>query len=332
MKQKICLISFDNWHYDKYIIKLLQQKGIDAYHINLGGYKHANLISRVINVFSKIFLGINLKTKKKQEHILSELEKNGQHDIILVINPDVIELKYHQLIKQHTKKYIAYLYDSLHRCPVDHLLNAGLFDEVFSFDEQDAKAHNFIKMNNYIYFDKKPIPAEKPPYKITTISSFDKRFPIYNTIANQLEQMKAPFHFIFVSRNINFKKFKYNFKAEAGAKTNKQLLFQSKKIRLKQLLKLYSEAEIILDIVQNNQTGLSFRVFEAMGMQKKLITDNKTIVNYPFYNPNNILIIDRDNPVITPEFLATDYEPVPEAIYNQYTLDNWVSTIFNLQK
>ena len=124
MNKKICLISFDNWQYDKYIIKSLQHKNIDAYHINLGSYKHANLLSRVINSFSKIFLRINLKTKKKQEHILAELQKNGMHDIILVINPDVIELAYHQQIKQHTKKYIAYLDDSLHRCPVDHLRKA----------------------------------------------------------------------------------------------------------------------------------------------------------------------------------------------------------------
>ena len=330
MNKKICLISFDNWQYDKYIIKSLQHKNIDAYHINLGSYKHANLLSRVINSFSKIFLRINLKTKKKQEHILAELQKNGMHDIILVINPDVIELAYHQQIKQHTKKYIAYLYDSLHRCPVDHLLKADLFDEIYSFDEEDAKANNFTKMNNYIYFDKQEIPAEKPKYKAITVSSFDKRFPVYNAIANQLEKMQYPFNFIFVSHNMRFKKLKFNSKAAADLKTNNLLKFQSKKIRLKQLLKLYAEAEVIFDIVQNRQTGLSFRVFEAMGMQKKLITDNKSITKYPFYNPQNILIVDRDNPVIEKDFLETPYQPIPDEIYNQYTIDTWVNKIFKL--
>jgi hypothetical protein len=51
---KICLISFDNWHYDSFIIEALRKKNIDAYHIKLGAYKHASLMSRIINAFNKI--------------------------------------------------------------------------------------------------------------------------------------------------------------------------------------------------------------------------------------------------------------------------------------
>jgi len=57
-----------------------------------------------------------------------------------------------------------------------------------------------------------------------------------------------------------------------------------------------------LDLVQGNQTGLSFRVFEAMALQKKLITDNKAIRNYPFYNPNNILILDSKEIILNSDF------------------------------
>ena len=56
---KICLISFDNWHYDSFIIEALRKKNIDAYHIKLGAYKHASLMSRIINAFNKIILRKN---------------------------------------------------------------------------------------------------------------------------------------------------------------------------------------------------------------------------------------------------------------------------------
>ena len=46
----------------------------------------------------------------------------------------------------------------------------------------------------------------------------------------------------------------------------------------------YLEGNIILDIAHPHQKGLSFRPYEAMGLRKKLITTNKDITNYDFYN------------------------------------------------
>ncbi len=330
---KICLISFDNWHYDSYIIEALKRKNIDAYHIKLGAYQHADLRTRILNFLSKVFLGTNPKNIKKQEYILEQLQKHGQHDQILVINPNVIDLAYHKKIKEYTKEYNAYLYDSLHRCPVDELLEAHLFDTIYSFDIEDCVNNGFILMNNYIYFDK-PKEFILPKYDVLTVSSFDKRFPIFNRIAFQLKEHNLSFKFLFVSRNIRYKTFKYNLKRILKQKFNmlieKSIRFQSKKIPLKKLLDLYTETKIIVDIVQGNQSGLSFRVFEAMGLQKKIITNNPNVKNYNFYNPNNILVIDKELQFDT-SFFETDYTPIPDAIYNQYTIDSWVNVIFKLK-
>ena len=332
--QKICLISFDNWKYDQFIVEKLVEKGYDAYHINLGSYKHATIFKRIKNLFSKIFLGKNLKKNQKQKFIIDTLISNGFHDQILVINPDVIDLKYHKIIKKQTKKYITYLYDSLSRCPVEHLIDENLFDEIYSFDENDCNVNGFTKMNNYIYFEKKKITFNNE-FKVSTISSFDKRFRLFNTIGSNLVNKKYSTNFIFVSRNINFKTLKYNFKIILKKSKEKQInpkfKFQSKKIPLKQLFDFYAKTDVILDLVQGTQTGLSFRVFEAIGFQKKIITDNKFIQKYPFYDKNNIYIIGKENTEIPVDFLNSNYVPIPDEIYNQFTLETWVNTIFNLK-
>jgi hypothetical protein len=41
----------------------------------------------------------------------------------------------------------------------------------------------------------------------------------------------------------------------------------------------------ILEILQNNQHGATLRYFEAVCYNKKLLTNNKDIIYYPFYNP-----------------------------------------------
>ncbi|HEY0091450.1 MAG TPA: lipopolysaccharide core biosynthesis protein rfaS, partial [Flavobacterium sp.] len=73
------------------------------------------------------------------------------------------------------------------------------------------------------------------------------------------------------------------------------------------------------------------RVFEAMGLGKKLITTNPDIVNYDFYNPNNIFVWEESTNEIPEYFLNTPYEELPENIYRKYSQENWVKTIFGQQ-
>ena len=82
-----------------------------------------------------------------------------------------------------------------------------------------------------------------------------------------------------------------------------------------------------MDINRIGQIGLTFRVFESLGLDKKLITTNSDIKNYDFYNPNNILIIDERNPVISADFFKNEYEKIPDSILHQYTIDGWCENV-----
>ena len=83
-----------------------------------------------------------------------------------------------------------------------------------------------------------------------------------------------------------------------------------------------------MDLVRKNQTGLSFRFFEAMPLQKRIITNNLNVKNYSFYNTNNILIIDDDK--IPDSFFENKFEKLSTKIYNNYTISSWVKRIFDL--
>jgi hypothetical protein len=63
-------------------------------------------------------------------------------------------------------------------------------------------------------------------------------------------------------------------------------------------------------------------------MGKKIITTNQWIHNFDFYNPEQILIINRDNPSISMNFLKTDLPPMRlcESIKGS-RIDNWVDRI-----
>src|SRR5690606_2744456 len=103
-------------------------------------------------------------------------------------------------------------------------------------------------------------------------------------------------------------------------------------ISLKEVIKYIENSSVLLDIQKENQEGLSFRVFEALGYEKKLITTNKDIVNYDFYNPQNILVIDGVLPVIPKDFLDTKYVQVSEKIKDKYRREFWIKKVFGISK
>jgi hypothetical protein len=322
---KICLISFDFWHYDEHIVKKLNEKGVEAYHINIGAFTHKNFGARLKNTLSKIFLGKNPKFQKRQNFIIESLEKIGKQDQILVINPDAIDEKVHEKIREYTDRNIAYLYDSMARNPVDHFLH--FFDKVFSFDDEDVENFGFEKITNYNYLKHIPAENQKPRLDLFYLTSYDKkRLDVLNILATNLKPLSIKFKVIIAG-----KKGWKNKVLQVFDKTNIRILkFKTKTIPHQDLPSYYKNTKVILDLMRENQLGLSFRIFEAMALEKKIICDNPTIKNYDFYNPKNILILDENYANVKKEFFNTPYEKLPEDIYYKYTLDNWVNTVFKL--
>lgn len=315
---KICLISFDYWDYDKHIVEALKQKGIDASHIDISNfrYEYKGIIDRVSNFFRKTFTKSNIKRIKSQEYVMEHLKKLGKQDHILCIRPDSLDLSTHQFVKKQTDHYIAYIYDSCKRFPIDHLLN-GIFDDIYSFDLDDVEQYHFKHLSNYIYQEKQDL---KKSFKqdVFIVMTADDRSPVLNTIASKLEALNIWFNFILVGKH-------------EPKNLHSGITYQREEIRPDTLKTYLDDSRIFLDLIRPGHNGLSFRVFESLAYQRKLITTNKTVVQYDFYNPNNILVIDENNINLDSEFFNTPYAPLPENIYYKYTIDNWVNTVFELK-
>ena len=125
---------------------------------------------------------------------------------------------------------------------------------------------------------------------------------------------------------------KYKFIVISGNKKYKELYnditFFSKPIKYETILTEISNTDCILDIVQEGQTGLTWRPFEALFFNKKLITTNKLIVEFDFYNKNNILVLDNNYDEIVP-FLKLPYVKIDEKIKERYKLEYWIANFFN---
>ena len=98
-------------------------------------------------------------------------------------------------------------------------------------------------------------------------------------------------------------------------------------LTLQEAAKKMGESKIAVDVQFGSQAGLTMRTIESLATKTKLITTNHNVKEYDFYNPNNICIIDKENPVVLKEFFESEYVDIPKEILNKYTLSNWIKTL-----
>jgi hypothetical protein len=311
---KITIISFDNWGFNNHLASSLEKIGHTVHHIDFSNfiYKYQNTLHRYYNFILKTIFKKNLKNIHYGNEILKKLKENTEiQDVILTIKGDFIDPKKILEFKKYTKKSIAYFNDSATRCPKIIRVIPN-FDEVYSFEKKDCKNYKLKFITNWIYSTQEKT-NNKTDYQIFNISSKDKRSPILSKITSILKE-----------KNINYKIIIFD---KENINRDPNIEYTSEHISLPAINNYIHKSQVLLDINRKGQKGLTFRVFESLGLEKKLITTNSDIKNYDFYNPNNILIIDENKPNIPLEFFDNEYVKIPKEILKKYTIEGWVNQV-----
>lgn len=318
---KITILGFDIWGYVGEIAKFLEKQGHEVHFINstLYQFPHRNILFKSKNFFAKTFLSKNLK-KENRDAEISKLIK-GNQDFTLIVNPGEYNNKLLAKIRNSTNILVGWNYDSAKRKKITSF-HTTIFDQLLTFDRIDAlKREELQFLPNFNYKEKTEISNQQFKYKAYTILNQDfYRLKILDRIAQQLKGYP----------------FLIQMKAKPIAGFAKEIEFLSDSLCFEKVGEYIQNSEIVLDILSKGkyaQKGLSFRVYEAMSYQKKMITNNIDIVNYDFYNPKNIFVIEDVEKIVIPKlFLDGKYEPIPESIYNRYTLEHWCETLLSIPK
>jgi len=102
-------------------------------------------------------------------------------------------------------------------------------------------------------------------------------------------------------------------------------------MKYSEMINTMKNSAAVLDIQNIAQNGLTTRIFEALGAETKIVTTNSNILHYDFYNSKNVLIIDRNNPVIEKSWLDAPYEEYDINLLKKYHIKNWIMEVFDIQ-
>lgn len=274
----------------------------------------------------------NNKTNNYYNQIIDNVS-NVDYDYVFVIKCEMMPI---EIIKQLRKLFnkaifCLYLYDSLENIKgINDKLN--YFDRVLSFDIGDTnKNKNMIFRPLFFIDDYKKVSFQEENYKfevsfIGTIHS--DRYKVIKSIKKIAEKNKYNYYFYCYLQNKSmFYFYKFTKREFKGAKRKD---FQFDKIYSDEIAKIINKTKVVLDIQHPKQTGLTMRTIEMIGLNKKLITTNQSIIQYDFFNPENIAIIDRNAIEIPEGFLDMPYKKIRKDIYNKYSLEYWIIDVLGV--
>lgn len=315
--KKIAIITKSSFGYIDFVAERLNlNKNVDLLYINIDKipFSYKNGFSRTINFFFKLFMGYGLKEKNKTNFIKEAISGKDQFDQILVIRPDKLQKEALICLRENSIEMSCYLFDGIENFKAQKDL-MHFFDTIYSYDRNDVERYKFKFLTNFIFDDE--IENSELIQKVFNISSFDKRFFFLEKLADYLKKNEISFRFI-VKKNKKDKHY-----------CNIEII--DKYLGLQEVKKIIAQSKVLIDIQKKNQCGLSFRVFESLGYNKKLITNNPDIINYDFYNKNNIYVISENDLTVPKEFFETEYSKVDSEILDKYKLDNWIYKVFKVK-
>lgn len=257
---------------------------------------------------------------KKQKAILEKSNKKN-YDMVLVIvgrflTEDIVKKLKDQ---QKNARFVLYLWDDVNRCDSFNCINK-YFEKIYSFDRMDCSKYGFTFLPLFYTRDFKPCLGQKTISVYGAFAFHSDRLKIINQISDQADNA---YFYIFL---YPFEYIKFLFLGMIKG-LNRQIHLRVIPLNGIRNIKNMQNAKCILDIQYPTQNGLTIRTIESVGCENKLLTTNSDIINYDFYNPKNIAIIDRDNPKIPEGFLDGDYEKLDTSVYTKYSIENFIKAL-----
>lgn len=252
-------------------------------------------------------------------------------DFVFIIKLECMPLDILAKLRQKLARacFIYYSWDSVRNNP-NFVGAANYFDRLFTFDTEDARADACLQLRPLFflneYRDLSRPPAQFDLCFIGTVHS--DRFALIKKVKALLESGGARTKFyMFVPHKLIYWANRVFSRAFWDSKVSD---FAFEPLKKGDVLQMIAQSRAILDIQHPGQTGLTMRTIEMLGARRKLITTNPLVRGYDFFRPENILVIDRNDPVIDPGFLGVPYVDLPEDLYERYSLDGWIREIFSV--
>jgi hypothetical protein len=327
LHNKILFISPNYFDYPSIISSHLQKMGYSVHWFN----------DRPNNrLFSKALIRINphlcdISIKRYFYHKIIPTAKKEQFDYVFVILGQSFTPKMIDDLRKVIPSafFVLYLWDSVRNFP-QFLPLSKSFDKTYSFERKDSDKYDFQFLP--LFFIKSQClthSQESLNIDCSFIGTIKKGK--YAPISPLISELNKHFHnnYFYLYMQSQWVYFFYKIFQRKEFRFSKAKDFKFKPLDYSLVDKIACSSRFEVDIPMEGQSGLTIRVFEALANGIKLITTNKDIISYDFYNPKNILIFDCKPIDFNTPFFTAPFEAISPDVLSKYEIDNWLLTILS---
>lgn len=335
MTNKTIILAVPHMYgFDQYLEQNLRFHGFDV--INLcyddrDSY-YPSIASRIYGAYQKtVKKDLNYKKKMKFLRYADEIEqklaalKGRKADYALCVRANIYPKEIIAQIRAHSLVCVNYQWDGVGRFPdILEYIELGYFDSCWVFDPEDVKRYPGydLKAATNFYFDL-PVSADSCSRNLYFLGGYEsRREERTKRFIEEARRLNIPFDFRIYCKDDRAR--------TVFGNENITYLNRDTVLSFEENMCNAAGSRALVDFAQFDHYGLSFRVFEAMRFDKKLITTNQSVLDTDFYHPDNIFVWNSNHLNDLAGFLRRPYRPLPPAIKQKYAFKNWLDRLLGI--
>lgn len=283
------------------------------------------LSQQVKRVLCKLTGDFGYRRRLQVRHNMSKMwERIGEEsfDYALCIRPDLLPMEDLRRMRSQVRRFYGYTWDGVRRFG-GLLERQHFFEKLHVFDPSDAAPGSGRPLLGNFFFDCYPesLPVlHLPAADAYFLSTYDCRWPIVDRMCRELLARGLRLDVQQLVLNARLRR------VSVPTYVKKIQVQKAYHVALAEALR----CGILLDIHHEHvHGGFSFRIFEAIGYGRKLITTNRGVLTEDFYRPENIYCFGHEARSLD-EFLAQPMRPVPASVRSRYGFSNWLRRALDL--
>lgn len=349
---KILFLAFPHADLYKEIVNEMERKGHEVVVILDKTLRHDPYhgSSKLKAVRKFIFVDTyNIYNHYWNKKIATDVRLSEPYDLFLALSGYSVGerlVRHLETVNPHIKK-VFYTWDNCAYYAFGRML--PWFDRSYTFDVEDAKLNP--KWSLLPIYCKLPVHNETQPnlYDIFSIgTNHGDRLSYFYRILPQLKAKGLSYciKVIELQTTLSWKQqLKYHILKAIGSKKHEAYLHrieficdkedkygikQNSYIAQNEYNALISQSRCVLDDQRDTQSGLTAKFMWALANRKKIVTTNKWAYEYEFVSHKQVLIIDKNNPIISENFIK---DPITEDEFSDVSscyIDRWVDELLNV--
>lgn len=284
MNEKIIVVDDENQLYTQMFADLWDMDGVEQIP-RISIPKFIRLLYKA-HFSTKVNSIIELPFKNVWErfYVLGKYDfKPDENYIVVILNGALknhFSMDYLKKIKsKHSNiKYALIFFDVYKQDDYHNGMDFNLFDKILSFDKQDCLKYGFtyIPQGQVFSMPKNLSLSKDKQTELFFVGMGAGRYDILNETARKLEgKVDYKIHVV-------------------GTPKDKQVsgthIIYNEAVSYEDEMEFVYNTNTVLDVAKEGQSGITLRVCEALLFNKKILTNNETIRQMPFYNPLYIYI------------------------------------------